>query len=199
MIYDGSPAQRLPSIANLVFVRLSANHRCLYLNSPPMVAGLRSYLAAAGVDVAQEVRRGSLVLSSDQSHLVNGYLNVANMLAMLEEAVRRALSDGYQGLYATGDMTWEFGPERNFEKLLEYEQGLEELFERFPHLSGVCQYHQATLPVDVVRSGLFAHRGVCINETLSRINPHYRDPELLRRVPAEASVAQVSERLSQLN
>jgi len=163
-----------------------------------MVAGIRSYLAAAGVDVAEEVRRGSLVLSSDQGHLVNRSLDVRMMLGMLEEAVRRALSDGYRGLFATGDMTWEFGPERDFKKLLEYEQGLEELFGRYPHLSGVCQYHQDTLPLDAVRAGLYAHRGLFVNETLSRINPHYANADLLVKVSVRAAAAQVEERLGHL-
>jgi hypothetical protein len=32
------------------------------------------------------------------------------MMAKLEDAVTQALADGYKGLWATGDMGWEFGP-----------------------------------------------------------------------------------------
>ncbi len=71
MIYEGSPAKHLPGLSQLIKEKLRANHRCLYLNSPPMVAGIRSYLAAAGIDVAEEVKNGSLVLSSDSGHLVD--------------------------------------------------------------------------------------------------------------------------------
>jgi hypothetical protein len=31
------------------------------------------------------------------------------MVHALERAVQQALSEGYDGLWATGDMTWEFG------------------------------------------------------------------------------------------
>jgi len=198
MIYDGSPANRLRSIATCILAKLGANYRCLYLNSPPMVAGLRSYLAAAGVDVAGEVRRGSLILTSDQTHLLEDHFDPARMLGMIEEAIRRSLSDGYRGLFATGDMSWEFGPERNFEKLLEYEQGLEELFVRYPHLSGICQYHQDTLPLDAVRTGLYSHRALFVNETLSRMNPHHADADLLVTVSVRLGAAQVEERLNRL-
>src|SRR5581483_7714705 len=109
LIYRGSPAQHLPALAALMRRKLAERHRCLYLDSPPMVAGLRSYLAAAGVDVAHEVEKRSLILSSDQGHLVNGQFDPDLMLRSLEEAVQQALSDGYEGLWATGDMTWEFG------------------------------------------------------------------------------------------
>ncbi|HEX5227706.1 MAG TPA: MEDS domain-containing protein [Bryobacteraceae bacterium] len=198
MIYDGDPAKSLPCIATLILGKLAQNFRCLYLNSPQMVEGIHPQLAAAGVDVSEEIRRGSLVLTSSQSHLVDGHFDPASMITMLTGAVRRALSEGYRGLFATGDMTWEFGPDQDFDTLLEYENALEDVFERLPHLSGVCQYHQGTLPVEALRKGLHTHRGLYVNETLRRINPYYKDPELLTRIQLTVSMKQVKERLDQL-
>ena len=114
LIYSGSPARHLPALAALMRRKLEECHRCLYLDSPPMVAGMRSYLSAAGVEVAREVEKGSLVLSSDQGHLVDGHFDVDLMLRGLEDAVQHALNDGYLGLWATGDMTWEFGSRKEF-------------------------------------------------------------------------------------
>jgi hypothetical protein len=173
MIYAGSPAKFLRSVAQVMIEKLRLNHRCLYLNSPPMVAGIKSYLAAAGLDVAQEVHKRSLVLSSDQNHLLNGRFEVERMLGMLDSAVNEAVGDGYVGLWATGDMTWELGSEGNFKKLMEYECGLENMFRNQPALSGICQYHQDTLPEDALQAALSRHRAVFINETLSRMNPIY--------------------------
>ena len=42
----------------------------------------------------------------------------------LEASVIDAMRDGYKGLWATGDMLWEFGSERNLPKLGEYERRL---------------------------------------------------------------------------
>lgn len=173
MIYEGSPATHLPTLATSIRQKLEERYRCLYLNSPPMVAGLRSYLFATGVDVHQELLKGSLILSSGDGHLLNGAFDIDRMLKSLNDAVRQALVDGYAGLWATGDMTWEFGPKKDFSKLLEYEWGLEELFEKHEALCGVCQYHTDTLPREVVRQGLLAHRGIFVNDTLSRLNSHY--------------------------
>ncbi len=177
MIYAGSPATHLRGVAQVVIEKLRMNNRCLYLNSPTMVAGIRSYLAAAGLDVAEEVNKRSLMLSSDQNHLVNGHFDVDGMLSMLGSAVDEALADGYTGLWATGDMTWELGSEENFEKLMEYECGLERLIRGQPALSGICQYHQDTLPDDTLHVALSRHRAVYINETLSRLNPIYSPME----------------------
>jgi hypothetical protein len=173
MIYEGSPAKHLPGLAQVIREKLRANNRCLYLNSPPMVAGIRSYLAADGLDVAREVNNGSLVLSSDPAHLVDGIFDPARMLALLGDAVNDALAHGYAGLWATGDMTWELGREKDFGKLMEYECGLEEMFRDLPALGGICQYHRDTLPEDALQVALSKHRGIYLNETLSRVNPFY--------------------------
>jgi hypothetical protein len=169
LIYKGSPEAHLPGLAALIYSKLKTNHRCLYLQTPAMVAGIRSYLFAAGVDVNHESSRGALVLSSARGHLVDGRFDVDSMLASLANAVDQALRDGYAGLWATGDMTWEFGTDRNFDKLVEYERGLEGLFHRYPGLAGICQYHEDTLPQQVIQDARNLHQYVHVNETLSKI------------------------------
>ncbi len=176
-VYRGAPSRHLSTIAQVIHEKLKQNHRCLYLNSPPMVAGLRSYVAAAGIDVAHEMAKGSLVLSSEQRHLRGGCFDVDAMMRTLADGLEQTLCDGYAGLWATGDMTWEFGPRKDFSKLLEYEWRLEEFFRMHPELGGICQYHADTLPEDALRLGLAAHPLVFINETLTRVNPHYVVPE----------------------
>ena len=198
LIYSGSPARHLPALASLIRRKLEERHRCLYLDSPPMVAGMRSYLSATGVDVAGEVGKGSLVLSSDQGHLVDGRFEVDMMLRSLEEAVHQALGDGYLGLWATGDMTWEFGSRKELAKLLEYEWKLEDLFRRQPSLSGICQYHVETLPSEAVKQGIITHPAIFINATLSRVNPHYIPRERITAqtpLPDLEDVADLAENL----
>ena len=153
--------------------KLAQNYRCLYLNSPAMVAGLRSYLAAAGVEVAHEVAKSRLILSSDRSHLTNGSFDIDLMLKALENLLKNALRDRHKGLWAVGDMTWELGMEKDPGRLLEYEWRLEKMFHQHPELSGICQYHADTLPRSLLRQSLLVHPSVFINQTLSLINPHH--------------------------
>jgi hypothetical protein len=177
LIYNGSPTPHLPGLSKLIRQKLAENYRCLYLNRPAMVTGMRSSLVAGGIDVTNEVAKGSLVLSSDDAHLIDGRFDIDRMLGMLESALDQALNDGFAGLWATGDMSAEFGPERNFSKLLDYEWRLEEFLLAHPALCGICQYHADTLPSEVLRHGLLTHPSLYINETLSRINPHYVERE----------------------
>ncbi len=189
-IYEGNPSHHLPALVAAIRAKLENNYRCLYLNSPSIVEMMRHQLAESHVDVAQNLARGALVLSSEPVVSEDGLFDTEGMILKLEEAVKQALRDGYKGLFATGDMSWELGVNKdNFSKLLEYEWRLEKLFQMQPALSGICQYHHDTLPHEIMRQGFLSHRTIFVNETLSRINHYYagsiphaeeasRDPEL---------------------
>jgi MEDS: MEthanogen/methylotroph, DcmR Sensory domain len=192
LIYEGAPSRHLPHLAAVMRQKLRENYRCLYLNSPPMVAGIKCYLAAAGIDVVDHIAKTSLVLSSDQTHLVEGRFEIARMMQTLEEAMNRATSDGYKGLWVTGDMGWEFGPLQDFSKLLEYEWRLEDFLRKHPLLGGICQYHTDTLPRASVREALITHQSIFVNETLSRINPHFVRTESFTQM-AEAQRPELDE------
>src|ERR1044072_7413504 len=94
LIYDGSPAKMLTTVAAQIKYKLDENMRCMYLNRPAMVAGIKSYLYAAGVDVQLAVDMSKLIFSSDY-HSKDGIFDIDTMLETLKEAVSSALSDGY--------------------------------------------------------------------------------------------------------
>jgi hypothetical protein len=177
LIYSGAPSKHLPALAATMREKLQQNYRCLYLNSPAMVAGVRSYLAAAGIDVAQQVTRKRLILSSHQQLLADGRFDMESMLQTLDNLLVNALRDRCVGLFAVGDMSWELGAEQDPATLLEYEWRLEKLFRRRPEHSGICQYHAGTLPRSLLRQSLLVHPSIFVNETLSLVNPHFLHDE----------------------
>jgi len=173
MIYEGLPSRHLQGLALTLISKLKSNKRCLYLNSPMMVDEMSLMLISLGVNISMETKKGSLILASDQDHLVDGAFDVEKMLDMLDTTLQSALSDGYAGLWATGDMTWELGSEKDMAKLFDYERRLETYMERNPELSGICQYHRDTIPFRAIKIALHAHPAIYINDTLSRLNPDY--------------------------
>jgi signal transduction histidine kinase len=177
LIYDGHPSEQLSVIVPLLIDGLAEGRRCLYLGDPEMVAMVEAALASRGVDVAHETTRGALVFSSDRAHLAGGF-DPAAMVEMLVWLIDEAVRDGFQGLCATGDMRWELGTDENFERVLEYEALLEQVFRTKP-LSGICQYHRATVPASALQDALLAHRSVYIGDVLHRDNLFYLPPELL--------------------
>lgn len=172
IIYTGSPAHKLNSLAQVMLRKLRNGYRCLYMNSEEMLAEMRSCIVAMGVDVEKEIAEKKLVLSSAPV-CVDEDFDTDRMLQQLEQSLNEALTDGFKGLWASGDMTWELGSEKNHEKLMEYEWKLESLFKRREELQGICQYHYDTLPHDLVRQGLLMHGTIYINETNTCINPHH--------------------------
>lgn len=181
LIYDGAPTRVLPTLAATAQKQLRNNYRCLYLHSPSMVRAMRHRLSLMGTDVARETASGRLVLTSEQQHLIDGSFDVDRMMQSLEEALHQALQQGCAGLWATGDMTWEMGPEWDFSKLLEYEWRLEEFFQQHPEMNGICQYHVDSLPWMATRRALETHRSIFFSDGLQLDNPHYIRPEVYRR------------------
>lgn len=177
IIYAGVPLHQLSMLAAVMHRMMTNGYRCLYLNSPAMVASMKLRVAALGADVPMEVATGRLVFSSE-SACEEGRSKGDLMLQKLEDALDAALKDGFNGLWASGDMTWELGQDKNAEKLLEYEWKLEALFKKRKELYGICQYHYDTLPQQAVRNGLLMHRTVFLNETLFRLNPYYNHSPL---------------------
>ena len=175
--YEKSPSAYLKELARTMIASLNENRRCLYLNSPAMVAGMRCALAAEGLDLTAEIGKGALILTSDQNHLSSGRFDVERMLELLQTAVRQATTDGYAGLWASGDITWELGGEENFDKLLEYESRLDEFMQSNESLSGVCQYDSKTLPTHAIETGLCSHPAIYVNETLSHLNARYKSSD----------------------
>lgn len=188
VIYDGSPSLLLAALAQIMREKLEQNYRCLYLNSPTMVAGMRSYLAAAGVHVEREVARASLVFSASQQHLREGSFDIESMMQTLKDTLEQALDDGFVGLWASGDMTWELGPDKGYSKLMEYEWKLEKFLRAHPEFSGICQYHASTLPRQAMRPALLCHPSIFVNETLSLANPYFVDSDSLCTAASHAQL-----------
>ena len=178
LVYDGDPSEQLPVVVPLLVDGLRDNWRCLYLGSPDAVRMIGDALDARGVAVDRERDRGALSLSSDRGHLVDGTFDPVAMVDGLRDGIDDAVRAGYAGLCATGDMRWELGDDRNFDRLVEYEARLEQVFRDKP-LRGICQYHRDILPPRAIRDALVTHRSAYVGDVLDRDNLFYIPPELL--------------------
>jgi MEDS: MEthanogen/methylotroph, DcmR Sensory domain len=188
-----SPSRHIPMIAPVIKARLQQKHRCLYFNSKPMVARLRSNLAEIGVDVARETANNSLVFSSHLSHLSEDQtFDIDRMIATLEDTLNQTLQDGYVGLWATGDVAWELGPKGDFGQLLQYEMQLEDFLCAHTEFSGICLYHASVLPPDAMQTGHEMHPSFFISETQSRLNPAYRVRHQVGHTTSPEDILEVS-------
>ncbi|MBV8878869.1 MAG: MEDS domain-containing protein [Planctomycetaceae bacterium] len=178
LIYDGHPREQLPVVVPLLLTGLREGRRCLYLGDPKTVELVEAALAERGIDVGAELRRGALLLTSDRSHLDGGDFDPAALVQMLRGLIDGAVRDGFTGLCATGDMMWELGNERNFDRLLEYEALLETVFQEKP-LMGICQYRRDVVPARAIQDALLAHSSVHVGSELPLDNLFYIPPRIL--------------------
>ena len=69
LVYNGAPNRHLRAVSRAACERLASGYRCIYLNSEPMIAGFRSYLAATGVDVQDALARVPASSSPRSGHI----------------------------------------------------------------------------------------------------------------------------------
>lgn len=123
-------------------------------------------------DIQRHVDAGDITfLRSDKSYLRDGCFNADRMLGFVELSEQKALADGYAGLTATGEMSWQKTGAPGTDQLMLYEARLNDLYPE----SGttlLCQYEepvfdQATL-IDAIRT----HPRVVLDGELC-VNPYY--------------------------
>jgi hypothetical protein len=186
LIYEGESSHHLPTLVGVVREKLRYNYRCLFLDCAPMVVGMRLALGAGGVNVMSEVAAGRLVMTSERNYLIRGRrFEIEPMMQGLARALQDALDSGFEGLWASGNIGWELGPERNFSQLLEYEWKLEDFVRDNPRMSGICQYHRDTLPREALIDGVLSHSRVFVDPTRSLANPHAADRQTYRKESRE--------------
>ena len=133
---------------------LRANERCIWITARPLEAAqARLELEAAGIDVAAELGRGSLVLRDYSDWYAEaGKLKGAQVVELWLAAERKALAQGYAGLRITGNVT--FLKALEWSEFMEYEALVDQAF-RGSRIVTLCTYQRgdcaAAEVMDVVR------------------------------------------------
>ena len=99
------------------------------------------------------------------------------MMTMLEAAADSALTDGFTGLRAAGDMSWLLDEAPGSERAVEYEAMMNEFYGNSRAL-GLCLYDRQRLHPLALESALRTHPAVMIGDQCSRDNPFYESPDV---------------------
>jgi hypothetical protein len=155
LLYTNRKAQ-VAAVVDFLKLGFPKNERCFFLGDPETVERVRASLQSAGVNVDEELRNESLVLSSDRSFLTHGTFNGERMLFFLQQAEADAKKAGFSGLRATGDIIWQMGPHLDFRIFLDYEKLLDAFLKK-SNVVGLCQYHTASVPVNYLEEAIRNH------------------------------------------
>ncbi len=152
---------------------LQKNEKCIYVVDSHAAEYVRTCLREAGIDVAAFERSGQLViLHETEAYTRDGFFDPDKMIALLIEEAKKALSEGYSVLRATGEMSWALRGHPGSEALIEYEAKLNRDF--FPHYSciGLCQYNRWQFDPKTLRYVIMTHPLMVRNYHIY-LNPYY--------------------------
>ncbi|WP_424535823.1 MEDS domain-containing protein [Sphaerisporangium viridialbum] len=115
-------------------------------------------IRAHDVDVDDALAGGRLAVSAAAGTYLSGGFAPGRMVAVLRDAVDRAVADGYDGMYVIGEMSWAaFGDVPGAERLGEYETAVDEVCATRP-VTTLCQYDRRDFDVPRLTELVGLHR-----------------------------------------
>lgn len=123
----------------LKHVRLRAPILYICDSTPP--ERLLDLMRSDGLEPDELMRRGLLrVVPSSDVYLLDGGFSTERALALIENSIREMLSGGRNTAFVSGEMSWYFSGETGVEEILDYEQRVNGIADRYPQVTIVCQY-----------------------------------------------------------
>ncbi|UCE44747.1 MAG: MEDS domain-containing protein [Methanobacteriota archaeon] len=162
-------------VVPFILAGLNRGDKCVYIvDDTPEDDIIEAIMSVK--DVQTHLERGDIAfLNKDEAYLKDGFFDADRMLRFVRDAEERACADGYAGLTATGEMSWQRTDAPGTDMMMSYEARLNNLCgESGPTL--LCQYEEplfdhATL-IDVIRT----HPRVVLDGEWC-VNPHYMPPD----------------------
>lgn len=156
---------------------LTQNERCIFVAPRQLLDPVQSALAAAHVDIDDEMARGVLqVLHDGEAYLLTGKFDPAGMLAYLARAESDALAAGFAGVRYIGEMSWSLA-NGDDNQLLQYEAQLNRFISN-RRMVILCQYDRHRFNPSIIQDLIRTHPLVVFGDDVYP-NPYYEPPELL--------------------
>ena len=175
-VYE-SPDEQLRVLARYIGAGLEAGERCLYIVDDRSAEDVLAALERNAIDVrAAQSNKRLLLLTKRESYLKGGTFDPDGMIWTLAAMTDEALAEGCSGLRITGEMTWALGPETGCDRLLEYENKLNEMFPG-SRAHAICQYNRARFSPAIIRDVLRLHPLAIVGESVYP-NPFYEPPHI---------------------
>src|SRR5690242_11620284 len=119
-LFFSSPQEQIRVTAPFIDRGLRQDERCVFVGDDREVERVREGLKDSGIEVEKEIKKGRLMLSSGRDYLDNNHWRTEKMLGFLQQAYESAMSDGFTALRATGDVSWEVGPDQDYRDIVYY-------------------------------------------------------------------------------
>jgi transcriptional regulator with GAF, ATPase, and Fis domain len=195
---------------------LEQGQKVIYIVDARTAEILLGYLRDDGVKVDPYLEKGQLsIIGVKDAYMKEGVFDPDGMVELLRRETELALSEGYEALRVTGEMTWALQGLPGSERLLEYEAKLNEFFPGSKCLA-ICQYDKRRFDSEILLDVLLTHPIAIIgtevfdnfyylpptdflgpNPTKARLNSRLKN--LADRRRAEEALERRNQELSSLN
>ncbi len=188
LIYETAEEQ-LAAVVPYIQLGLERNEYCAYIVDDRTLEEVQGALISAGIDVKSAIARGQLsFLTKREAYLESGAFDPHLMMNFLDHAVHEAVNKGYTGFRVVGEMTWGLGNECGCDRLIEYENLLNEFFPG-SKATAICAYNKNRFSPEMIRDVLRTHPiAILGNEVCD--NLYYETPKMIL---GEESVAKRTE------
>ena len=177
---------------------LANKRKCMYIADDNTNEEICSRLREAGVGLADKIRSGQFqFLNRDDCYLKDGYFDPDRMINLIDEALKKALEEGFDGLRGTGEMTWALTGLPGTDRLMEYESKLNLLCPP-DKISVLCQYDENRFDEDTLLEVIYTHPKILLYGEMYN-NPFFVPPwkfrEIMAEKPAEDNYRSVVDKL----
>ena len=161
-IYEGTSELRA-FVVPFIKEGLARGERCLYVVDDQELPEITEALAAGGVDVDRESRRGALVFMNGEEYAGPPPFDPLRMVELLRGRAAAAASSGFTGLRIAGQMTWTLKAGVEDRALVEYEVLVERAAGPVP-LTAACMYRRDRFGQAVLQQMIRSHPKVVADD-----------------------------------
>jgi hypothetical protein len=150
--------EQMAIAAPFVRIGLLSGERCLCVLPRLQRELLLAALEMSGINPAEEISRGALVLASpEEAYLKAGKFERAEMAKLLDDGMREAVALGFSGFRGTGDLSWAAHDTGACGQMPEYEASLDRYYPGKRSL-GICMYDMRLFNPKQIETLMKAHR-----------------------------------------
>lgn len=149
---------QLDTLIPIIVDYLKKGHRVLYIRDSTEEEKLYNSLEENGVNVKDCMEKGSLkIFDSHEVYLKDGCFDMDRVYGFWEDALEESLRLGYSKIFCSGEMTWYLTQLPGVEKMMEYEEKLNLVTDKYPQATIVCQYDLNRLSGSVIIEAVISH------------------------------------------
>ncbi|HVH31440.1 MAG TPA: MEDS domain-containing protein [bacterium] len=154
---------------------LDRNEQILYVADDLQLSQVAEALAAGGVDVNREVKRGAVIFVNAEEYCALPRFDASHMVDLIRTRVREAGACRFAGLMVAAEMTWALKIGIPDIALVEYEGLLDDAFRSLGPLTVACMYRRGRFTPVVLKQLLHSHGTVVAGDHVHvSLNPWFQ-------------------------